>query len=357
MDTTSTATDSAKAILNWGVDGQQPDMSLADCVTIDDVRAAAKRIEGHVTRTPVVTSDELDRVVGAKVYLKCENLQRMGAFKLRGAFSAMLGLDASERSKGVLTFSSGNHAQAVALAAAELGVRAVIVMPDNAPRVKLERTQGHLDRAPKGSRIELYDPVEAKREEIGREIVGREGLTLIPPYDHADVIAGQGTAAMELIDEVGELDALYVCVGGGGLLSGSAVSAHAMCRACRVVGVEPELADDASRSFRDGVLRTVRAPKTIADGARTPYLGRHTLPLILRHVDDMMTVSERDIAGAMAFAMSWARLVIEPSGGLGLAGLLRAKRDGATIGDRVGIVLSGGNVDLARLEELLRLAE
>jgi threonine dehydratase len=336
----------------WGVEGQAPDMGLVSAVTFEDVRSAATRIAGKVTRTPVLTSDAIDGDVGASVFFKCESLQRMGAFKLRGAMNAMSRLSVDQRARGVITYSSGNHAQGIALSAAVLGVRAVIVMPVDAPRVKLERTRGFLERAPEGSRVELFDPCEAKREELGRLIAQREGLTLIPPYDHPDVIAGQGTAAMELIEDAGELDALFVCTGGGGLLSGSAVVARALQHGCRVIGVEPALGDDAARSFRDGVLRTVRTPATIADGARTPYVGRYTLPLILAHVDDVMTVSEAEISRAMRRCMSELRIVVEPSGGLGLAGLLKAGAAGAT---RIGVIISGGNVDLDAIPGLLAI--
>lgn len=344
----------------WGVDGQQPDMSLADCVTLADVRAAAERFEGRITRTPIITNDDLDARVGASVFLKCENFQRIGAFKLRGAMSAMTRLNGAQRAAGVLTYSSGNHAQAIAMSAAMLGVRAVIVMPHNAPRVKLERTEAFLADAPAGSRIERFDPCEAKREELGRQIMEREGLTLIPPYDHPDVIAGQATAALELIEDIGPLDELYVCVGGGGVLSGSAIVAESLAPDCRVFGVEPELADDAARSFRDGVLRTVHVPPTIADGARTPYTGRHTLPIILAKVHGMLTVSEGEIAGATRWCFERGRFVAEPSGALGLAGLLQRRGQSAVsepeAGLRIGVIITGGNVDLDFLPQIFALA-
>jgi threonine dehydratase len=335
-------------------EGTPPDLSLADAVTIDDVRAAADRLAGVARRTPVMTSRSLDGAVGAGVFVKCENLQRVGAFKFRGAYNALSRLDPDARRRGVLTYSSGNHAQAVALAASLLGVPAVIVMPDNAPRVKLAATRAYLAGAPAGSEVVLYDPAVTVREELSGRLAGERGLAVVPPYDHPAVIAGQGTAALELFEEVGELDALFVCCGGGGLLSGCAVAAKSVCPACRVIGVEPELADDATRSFRDGVLRTVRNPPTIADGARTPYLGRYTFAIVRTLVDDMMTVSEREIVGAMALLMERLRLVVEPTGALATAGAIRASREGSLRASRVGVVISGGNVDLAEVSGLLR---
>ncbi|MCC7389003.1 MAG: threo-3-hydroxy-L-aspartate ammonia-lyase [Phycisphaerales bacterium] len=335
-------------------EGVPPDLSLADAVTIGDVRAAAARLAGVARRTPVMTSRSLDGAVGASVFVKCENLQRVGAFKFRGAYNALSRLDPDARRRGVLTYSSGNHAQAVALAASLLGIPAVIVMPDNAPRVKLAATRAYLAGAPAGSEVVLYDPAATVREELGGGLAAARGLEVVPPYDHPAVIAGQGTAALELFEEVGELDALFVCCGGGGLLSGCAVAAKAVCPACRVIGVEPELADDATRSFRDGVLRTARNPPTIADGARTPYLGRYTFAIVRTLVDGMMTVSEREIVGAMGLLMERLRLVVEPTGALATAGAIRAAREGSLRASRVGVVISGGNVDLAELSGLLR---
>jgi threonine dehydratase len=308
-------------------------------VTYDDVRAAAERLRGVAHLTPVATSRTLDERTGARLFLKCENLQRAGAFKFRGAYNAIAKLTAGERRRGILTYSSGNHAQAIALASRLLGTRATIVMPDNAPAAKRRATEGY------GARIVAYDPAKARREEIA-EGLRREGdPVLVPPYDHADVIAGQGTAAKELIEEVGELDVLLVCCGGGGLLSGSALSARALSPRCRVIGVEPEVADDATRSFRTGTLQTVSNPPTIADGARTPSLGQLTFPLVRQHVDDMVTVSDEDLVHAMRFVWERMKLVVEPTGVLGLAAALRGKVEVA--GRRVGVILSGGNVDLA----------
>src|SRR5512136_2903025 len=308
-------------------------------VTFDDVLSAARRIENVAHETPVVTSRLLDEACANRMFLKCENLQRAGAFKFRGAYNAIARLAPMERARGILTYSSGNHAQAVALACRLLGASATIVMPENAPAAKRRATEGY------GARIVAYDPAKAKREEIA-EGLRREGdPVLVPPYDHADVIAGQGTAAKELIEEVGELDVLLVCCGGGGLLSGSALSARALSPRCRVIGVEPELADDATRSFKTGTLHTVTNPPTIADGARTPSLGKLTFPLVRQNVDDMVTVSDDDLVRAMRFAWERMKLVVEPTGVLALAAAVSGKVD--VRGKRVGVILSGGNVDLA----------
>jgi len=313
-------------------------------VTYDDVRAAAERLRGVAHRTPVATSRTLDARTGGRLFLKCENLQRAGAIQVRGAYNAIAKLTPVERARGILTYSSGNHAQAIALASRLLGARATIVMPENAPAAKRRATEGY------GARIVTYDPATANREDIA-EGLRREGdPVLIPPYDHADVIAGQGTAAKELFEEAGELDLLLACCGGGGLLSGSALSARAMAPRCRVVGVEPELADDATRSFRTGTLHTVSNPSTIADGARTPSLGKLTFPLVRQHVDDMVTVSDDDLVRAMRLVWERMKLVVEPTGVLGLAAALAGKVDVRDL--RVGVILSGGNVDLAHAADL-----
>jgi threonine dehydratase len=315
-------------------------------VTYDDVKAAAERLRGVAHRTPVATSRTLDERLGGRLFLKCENLQRAGAFKFRGAYNGVAKLAPEERARGILTYSSGNHAQAIALACRIIGARATIVMPENAPAAKRRATEGY------GARIVAYDPAKAKREEIA-EGLRREGdPVLIPPYDHADVIAGQGTAAKELLEEVGELDLLLVCCGGGGLLSGCALAARALSPRCRVIGVEPDLADDATRSFRTGVLQTVSNPLTIADGARTPSLGTLTFPLVRQNVDDMATVSDDDLVRAMRFVWERMKLVVEPTGVLGLAAALAGKVDVA--GKRVGVILSGGNVDLGFAADLIR---
>jgi threonine dehydratase len=315
-------------------------------VTYDDVKAAAARLRGVAHRTPVATSRTLDERLSARLFLKCESLQRGGAFKFRGAYNAIAKLGPAERGRGILTYSSGNHAQAIALASRLLGASATIVMPENAPAAKRRATEGY------GARIVPYDPARERREEIA-EALRREGdPVLVPPYDHADVIAGQGTAAKELFEEAGELDVLLVPCGGGGLLSGSALSARALAPRCRVIGVEPELADDATRSFRTGTLHTVSNPPTIADGARTPSLGKLTFPLVRQNVDDMVTVSDDDLVRAMRFVWERMKLVVEPTGVLGLAAAL-----GGTVGvagKRVGVILSGGNVDLAHALELFK---
>jgi threo-3-hydroxy-L-aspartate ammonia-lyase len=315
-------------------------------VVYSDVEAAAGRLYGIAHRTPVATSRTLDERLSARLFLKCENLQRAGAFKFRGAYNAIAKLTPSERAHGILTYSSGNHAQAIALACRLLGARATIVMPDDAPAAKRRATEGY------GARIVGYDPAREKREQIAERLRGEGEAVLVPPYDHADVIAGQGTAAKELIEEVGELDLLLVCCGGGGLLSGSALAARRLSPRCRVVGVEPELADDATRSFRSGTLQSVDNPPTIADGARTPSLGRLTFPLVRAHVDELVTVSDDDLIRAMRFVWERMKLVVEPTGVLGLAAALSGKVDVA--GRRAGVILSGGNVDLTYALELFR---
>jgi threonine dehydratase len=308
-------------------------------VRYEDVVAAAGRLEGVAHRTPVATSRTLDEQLSARLFLKCENLQRAGAFKFRGAYNAIARLSPAERARGILTYSSGNHAQAIALASRLLGAPATIVMPRNAPVAKRRATEGY------GARIVLYDPAAEQREEVAERLRAEGDPVLVPPYDHADVIAGQGTAAKELLDEVGALDLLLVGCGGGGLLSGSALSARALSPRCRVVGVEPEAADDATRSFRTGVLHRVSNPPTIADGARTPSLGTLTFPLVRANVDDMVTVSDDDLVHTMRFVWERLKLVVEPTGVLGLAAALRGHVDVAS--RRVGVILSGGNVDLA----------
>jgi threo-3-hydroxy-L-aspartate ammonia-lyase len=313
--------------------------------TFDDVVAAAGRIQGHAHRTSVITSRILDEELGARVFFKCENLQRMGAFKFRGAFNALSRFDAAQRKAGVVAFSSGNHAQAIALSARMLGIPATIVMPHDAPEAKVAATRGY------GGQVVLYDRYTEDREQIGRELADRHGLTLIPPYDHADVIAGQGTAAKELFEEVGPLDALFVPLGGGGLLSGSALAARALSPACRLYGVEPEAGNDGQRSFRAGAIVHIDTPQTIADGAQTQHLGTLTFAIIRRDVDDILTATDAQLVECMAFMASRLKLVVEPTGCLGLAAA-RA-RQGELRGKRIGVLVSGGNVDLARFCSLL----
>ena len=311
---------------------------MSSIVTYEDVVAAAERIRGVAHWTPVLTSRTLDERLHAAVFLKGENLQRMGAFKFRGAYNAIARLDPEARKRGVLAFSSGNHAQAVALACRLLGIEATVVMPDDAPAAKRGATLGY------GARVVSYDRATQDREEVARGLQKEGGATLVPPYDHRDVIAGQGTAAKELIETVGPLDLLLVPCGGGGLLSGSALAAKRLSRGCRVIGVEPERADDATRSFKTGVLHTVNDPQTIADGARTPSLGTLTFPLVREYVDDMVTVSDDDLVHTMRFLWERMKVVVEPTGALGLAAAYRGRVEVA--GKRVGAILSGGNVDL-----------
>ncbi len=313
--------------------------------TYDDVVAAAARIRGHAHRTPVLTSRTADAELGARVFFKCENLQRMGAFKFRGAFNALARFDERQRRSGVVAFSSGNHAQAISLAASLLGMPAVIVMPHDAPAAKVAATKGY------GGEIVVYDRYREDREAIGRTLAAERGMTLIPPYDHPDIIAGQGTAAMELLEEVGELDALFVPLGGGGLLSGSALAARALAPRCRIYGVEPEAGDDGRQSFTSGRIVTIATPRTIADGAQTLHLGELTFPIIRRDVDDVLTASDAELVDAMRLFAERMKIVVEPTGALGFAAARRMAS--ALQGQRVGVVISGGNVDLQRFAELV----
>ena len=319
-------------------------MRTSDAVTFDDVARAHQRIAGHARRTPALTSAAVDTLTGASVFFKCENFQRMGAFKFRGAYNALSQLSAEEKRRGVVAFSSGNHAQAVALAGKLLGVPRVIVMPADAPRVKVEATRGY------GAEIVLYEKNQ-DREKLANRISSERGLTLIPPYDHPHIIAGQGTAAKELIEDVGPLELLLAPCGGGGLLSGCAVAAKQLSPECRVIGVEPAAGDDATRSFKTRTLQTVKDPQTIADGARTPSLGRFTFPLVMRYVDDMLTVDDGELLKSMVYIWERMKVVVEPTGALGACALLEKKLDAN--GMRVGVILSGGNVDLRAIAALL----
>lgn len=314
-------------------------------VVFDDVVAAEERIRGVALRTPVHTSSTLDKRLGAQVFFKCENFQKTGAFKFRGACNAIRRLTEEQKRRGVLTFSSGNHAQALALAGRMAGVEVTVVMPTDAPPVKRAATEGY------GGTVVPYDRDETTREMLGNKIAEEKGLTIIPPYDHPHIVAGQATAVKELIEEVGQLDWLFVPCGGGGLLSGSAISASALSSGCKVIGVEPAAGDDGARSFRSGKLETVHNPDTIADGARTPSLGQLTFSLIKQHVHDITTVSDQQLLQAMKFLWERCKLVVEPTGALGLAGLLNGGYD--VEGSRVGVVLSGGNVDVATVGRLL----
>jgi threonine dehydratase len=308
------------------------------------VKAAQKRLKGHAHVTPIMTSRTLNHLSGAEIFLKCENFQRMGAFKFRGAYNAMSRLTADQKKHGVITHSSGNHAQAVALVGRLIGIKTVVVMPDDAPLIKRAATEAY------GASVIGYDPAETSREKISQDLSIRHNYTLVPPYDHIDIVAGQGTAAMELLDELNCLDILLVPCGGGGLLSGSAVAARAMSPNCRVIGIEPKSADDAAKSFHSGKLHTVTNPPTIADGTRTPSLGKVTFPLVLEYVDDMQTVSENAIMEAVKFLFYRMKLVVEPSGALGVAALLSGEVQAQ---GRVGIILSGGNIDGTTMKMIL----
>jgi len=310
----------------------------------EQVQAAKERLQGYANVTPIMVSRTLNRVVGAEVYFKCENFQRVGAFKFRGAFNSISQLSEEEKARGVITYSSGNHAQAVALVGQMLNIQTTIVMPDNAPATKRAATEAY------GATVVEYDPDKATREDIASQLESMNGYTMIPPFDHLDVIAGQGTAALEMFEEIGSLDMMLVPCGGGGLLSGSAVSAKGMSPNCRTIGIEPELADDATRSFQTKKLHRVKNPPTIADGTRTPSLGKITFPLVLEYVDDMKTVSEEAIVEAVKFLFYRMKLVVEPSGALGLAALLN---EAVTPEGRVGIILSGGNIDSATMITIL----
>ena len=313
-------------------------------VTYRDVESAHERIRKAVHRTPVLTSATIDERTGAKVFFKPENLQRMGAFKIRGAYNALSRLSADERKRGVVAFSSGNHAQAVALAGRLLETPRVIVMPWNAPKVKVAATRGY------GAEVVIYEKHQ-DREEVAKQLSTERGLTLIPPYNHPHVVAGQGTAAKELIEDTGALDLLLVPCGGGGLLSGCAIASKHMSAGTRVIGVEPAAGDDATRSFKTKTLCTVKDPDTIADGARTPSLGSVTYPLVMKYVDDMTTVTDAELLRAMFFLWERMKIVVEPTGALAAAALLEGKVDAR--GKRVGVVLSGGNCDVKALSALL----
>ncbi|WP_043615193.1 pyridoxal-phosphate dependent enzyme [Nonomuraea candida] len=355
-------------------------MTYTPPVAPDDVRAAAVRIAGVAHRTPVLRSRTLDRMVGAEVFLKCENFQRVGAFKFRGAYNAVSRLPEEQRARGVAAYSSGNHAQAVALAARLLGTGAVILMPEDAPPSKLRATAGY------GAEIITYDRYRGDRGALCAELAAERGLALIPPYDHPHVIAGQGTAALELLQDTGPLDALVVPVGGGGLIAGSATAAKGLYPELRVIGVEPEAGDDTRRSLEAGRRITIDVPRTIADGQALPVPGEVTFPIIQRLVDAVELVTDDEIRRAMRFAFERLKIVVEPSGATGLAALLSGRvtspsgrgtdQAGATAdpggkaagpggdaaspggsaagrgGRRVGVIISGGNVDADRFAAL-----
>jgi len=303
-------------------------------VSFDDIARAHERIRPQAKRTPVMTSATVNALTGASVFFKCENFQRMGAFKFRGAFNALSQL---KNSKGVVAFSSGNHAQAVALAGKILGIKAVIVMPHDAPKVKLDATRGY------GAEVVQYIKHE-DRETLATKLASERGLTLIPPFDHPHIIAGQGTAAKELIEDTGALDLLLVPCGGGGLLSGSSIAAKHLAPECRVIGVEPAAGDDATQSFLKKRLVSIAVPDTIADGARTPSLGKLTFPIVLRYVDGMLTVTDAELTRAMFFLWERMKILVEPTGALAACALLEKKLKLEKL--KIGVILSGGNVDL-----------
>ncbi|VVD76814.1 serine dehydratase [Pandoraea iniqua] len=313
-------------------------------ITYGDVAAAHDRIREAAHHTPVLTSRTADAMTGAQLFFKVENFQRMGAFKFRGAYNAISQFNAEQKRGGVLAFSSGNHAQAIALAARELGVAAVILMPQDAPQMKIDATRGY------GAEVVLFDRYKEDREALAMRLATERGMTLIPPYDHPHVMAGQGTAAKELIEDVGTLDILVVCLGGGGLLSGCAVAARALNPNIAIYGVEPEAGNDGQQSFRSGKIVHIETPRTIADGAQTQHLGNYTFPVIRSLVDDILTVTDDELVQTMKFFASRMKIVVEPTGCLAAAAVLQGKLD--VKGKRVGIILSGGNIDLARFAKL-----
>ena len=318
------------------------DMTLPD---YNDIVAAAERIANYANKTPVMTSRTVNEEFGAEVFFKCENFQRMGAFKFRGAMNALRQFTPQQRAAGVVTFSSGNHAQAIALSAKLLGIPATIIMPHDAPAAKVAATKGY------GGNVVIYDRYTEDREKIGQDLAEKQGLTLIPPYDHPHVIAGQGTATKELIEEVGPLDVLFVCLGGGGLLSGSALAARHLSPDCVVYGVEPESGNDGQQSFRSGNIVHIDTPKTIADGAQTQHLGQYTFAIIQQNVNDILTVSDTELVTAMKFIAERMKIVVEPTGCLGFAAARARKSE--LQGKKIGIIISGGNVDISRYGELL----
>ncbi|MBD1550856.1 threo-3-hydroxy-L-aspartate ammonia-lyase [Pseudomonas typographi] len=320
-------------------------MSTLQLPTYADVEAAAQRLEGHAHRTPVLTSRTVDQALGTQVFFKCENYQRMGAFKFRGAFNALAQFGERQRALGVVAFSSGNHAQGVALAARILGIPATIVMPQDAPAAKLAATRGY------GAAVVTYDRYLEDREAIGRALAEEHGMALIPPYDHPGVLAGQGTAAKELFEEVGPLDALFVPLGGGGLLAGTALATHALAPQCKLYGVEPAAGNDGQQSLRAGHIVHIDTPKTLADGAQTQHLGQYTFAIIQRHVDDILTASDEALISCLRFYAERMKMVVEPTGCLGLAALRQVAEQWQ--GKRVGVIISGGNIDLPRYAQLL----
>ncbi len=308
-------------------------------VDLQDVRAAAERIRGVANRTPVMTSTTIDRMVGANVFFKCESFQKAGAFKFRGAFNTVSQLSEDEKARGVIAHSSGNHAGALALACSMLGVKAAIVMPRNSPPVKIAATRGY------GAEIVFCENTVESRAEVAGQLIKKHGYTLVHPYNDERIVAGAGTAALELIEDVGELDHIYAPVGGGGLVSGTAITTKSLNPQTRVIAAEPEKADDAYRSFRDGRIYPSVHPDTIADGLRT-QLGEVTFRIIREHVDEIVTVAEDEIVNAMRILWERMKIVVEPSGAVSFAGVLKMKA--ALESSRVGVIISGGNIELDR---------
>ena len=314
--------------------------------TYQDVVDAATRLEGAANVTPVLTSRTIDEEVGAKVFFKCENYQRTGSFKFRGAYNSLAKFNAEQRRGGVVAFSSGNHAQGIALAAKLLEIPATIVMPTDAPAAKVKATKDY------GAAVVFYDRYSEDREAIGRALAAKHGMTLIPSYDHPDVLSGQGTAAKELFESVGQLDALFVALGGGGMLSGTTLATRALAPECTLIGVEPEAGNDGQQSFNSGEIVHIDTPDTIADGAQTQHLGNYTFPIILNGVNRIVTVTDQELISAMKFFVQRMKIVVEPTGCLGLAALRKFKDE--LQGRRVGVIITGGNIDIDRLGKFLQ---
>jgi len=321
------------------------DLSAKPGVAYADIEAAAARLEGVAHRTPVATSTQFNERTGCEAFFKCENFQRMGAFKFRGAYNTLAKLDPEQRKRGVVAFSSGNHAQAVALSGKLLGVPATIVMPEDAPAVKVAATRGY------GAEVILYDRHKEDRAQIAAKLAAERGSAVVPPFDHPDVIAGQGTCTKELIEDIGALDYLFVCTGGAGLLSGCAIAANHLSPGTKVVGVEPAAGDDVQRSFRAKRVETIAVPDTIADGARTQAPSDLTFGLVMQHVHDILTVTDAQLVEAMRFLWERMKLVVEPTGALATAAVMSGPID--VRGKRVGIIISGGNADLKVVAKLL----
>ncbi|VEA65177.1 L-threonine dehydratase catabolic TdcB [Serratia plymuthica] len=321
--------------------------STPHCITAADISAAAEILAGHALRTPVMTSHQADNLTGAKLFFKCENFQRVGAFKFRGAYNAIAQLSEAQRKAGVIAFSSGNHAQAMALAARELGVNVTIVMPNDAPETKLAATRGY------GANVVIYQRHSESREEITQRLAAEHGLAIVPPYDYPQVMAGQGTATKELIEEVGPLDVLLVSTGGGGLLSGSAIAARHWSPGCRVYGVEPQAGNDVQQAFRSGQPVRIPVPKTIADGAQTQQVGTLTFPIIQQYVEDILTVTDAQLCRQMRFFMERMKMVVEPTGCLAAAAAMNSLLD--LRGKKVGVIVSGGNVDVDKIAQYLAM--